>query len=135
MEVNMSAIDLFRQPGQPGVDPERQRALLIGWLLLTTNTLLCSVQTRIVKTDEDRARVTEEGKRPNSWLNFIDLRDIYPALAPLTEEEVDDLFQIARSSSEFHVVASSFWNAGESLLHYSDHYCLAVEDVLSVGRG
>jgi hypothetical protein len=130
----MSAIDLFKQPGQPGVDPGRQRALLIAWLLLTTNTLLCSTQTRIVKTDEERDRATEEGERPSSWINFIDLRDIYPALAPLSENEVDELFAIARATSDFHAVASSFWNAGESLLRYSDHYCLAVKEVLSLNR-
>lgn len=130
----MPAINLYTHPGQPGVDPARQKALLVSWLLLTSNSLLNYTQTRIVNNDKDRAKAIKDGETIGSIINYLDLRDIYPSLAPLTPTEVDNLFTLARRSSEFQSVASSYWDEGEAMLKYIDHYCLAVKDVLAINK-
>jgi hypothetical protein len=130
----MAAIDLFTHPGQAGVDPARQKALLVSWLLLNSNSLLTYPQTRIVKNDQDLAKAKADGQKPGSLINYLDLRDLYPRLAPLTAAEVDDLFDLARRTSDFQSVASAYWSEGESMWSYADHYCLAVPDVLAMNK-
>ena len=131
-DIQMAAIDLFTAPGQPGIDPARQKALLVACLLLSSNSLLTYAQTRIVTTDAEVAQAQTDGARHGSLINYLDMRDVYPKLAPLTPQEVDDLFAVARSAPEFASVASSYWQQGESMLGYDDHYCLAVAKVLSL---
>lgn len=128
----MPAINLFTAPGQKDVDPERQRAVLVAWLLVCSNSLLCQKPTRLVCSDDELATVIEQGKQRT--INFIDLREVYPFLQPLDPAEVDEIFNLARENDEFHAVASDFWATGESLLRYMDHYCLAVSDVLKMNR-
>ncbi len=128
----MAAIDLFTHPGQPGVDPARQKALLVAWLLLNSNSFLLHPQTRIVNSDPDLAKAKSDGTRPGSLVNYLDLRDVYPLLAPLTQTEVEGLFTVARNNPEFQVVSNAYWTQGHSILFYDDHYCLALADVLSL---
>jgi len=59
------------------------------------------------------------------------LRDLFPALAPLTPDEIVELISTLQSVPEINVAAAKFWYIGESLLHYTDHYCLAVTKILS----
>lgn len=128
----MAAIDLFTQPGQPGVDPARQKALLVAWALLNSNSLLLQPQTRIVNNDAGLTQVQNDGQRPGSYIAYLDLRDVYPLLEPLTSQEVDDLFAVARNNSEFQVVANAYWSQGHAMLAYDDHYCLQPSTVLSL---
>jgi hypothetical protein len=130
----MAAIDLYSKPGQAGIDAKKQKALLVAWMLLTTNVSWTSPATRLVKTKEDLEKVKADGEATTGEIYYVDMRKVYGDLAPLASDEVDDLFALARAKDFFAPTSQAFWKQGESMLHYSDHYCLSMASVLRLNK-
>lgn len=132
MAVNIP-VDLSTLPGWDNIDQVKQKAFLTAWLLVLTNVLLLDTDTQLVYTDADLASVTSTAKKSKDTVNYIDMRNIYPKLSPLSTDQVNSLFNLARSNPHFTAMAATYYNQGENMLGYSTpRYCLGAPSVLGL---
>jgi len=137
----MPAIDLYTaHQTKPKVNKNKQKALLVAWLLLTAKEKLLDPKTRLVKTDKEIEQAKKDGRQilpggKPATVFYIDLRPVYRQLKPLSAVQVDGLLKLARGNKQFQDIAYSFWNQGQGILHYGvGPECLACSTVLDLNR-
>jgi hypothetical protein len=128
----MPAVDLFSKPGQSGIDLVKERALLVAWLLINSNTAWVDPATVLVKTPDDLAKVLSDAEETGNTINYLDMQKIYPALPQVAPADIDDLITQAQQDDTYYSTAKKFWSMGQALCQYNDDYCLAMADVLAL---
>jgi hypothetical protein len=114
------------------LDLDLQRAFLTTWLLVNTNKSWISPSTVIVKTDADLADVKAKGAATAGDIPYIDMREIYPRLAPMEPADIDAMIATARTSPTHQATAAEFWGDGQSCCGWFNDYCLAMDNVLQL---
>jgi len=128
----MPAINLLHVEGQ-AVDQEKQKALLVLWLLLNTNSLLTNPTTRAVSTDTELAEARTAGAGQHV-VNFVDLREVADLLKPLELQHVKDVWEFARNADEVAASANDYVQQGIPILGYGAHVCLGMCTVLKFNK-
>jgi hypothetical protein len=131
----MSGIDWSTQPAVKGINLKKQRALLTGFLLVSTNSVFSNPDIPLVNQVVDGKVVPV---KPAPGEGYIDMSNIYPKLAPLSTDDVNGLFDLARNNSAtFSGIAQAYWNKGHAtaeLDYVSGDYCLSAGDVLALNK-
>jgi len=129
----MAGIDWSKQPAISGINLKKQRALLTGFLLVSTNSVFSNPRIPLVNQIVNGQVVPV---KPAPGEDYIDMSNIYPKLAPLSTDDVNGLFDLARTNSAtFSGLAQAYWNKGHATAEMDypiDHYCLSAGDVLAL---
>jgi hypothetical protein len=130
----MPVTDLYTMPGQVGLNLTKEKALLTAWVLLTSNCWWTHPSVRLILTDADLQKVTQDGIATSGTIFYIDLRVVQQALNPLTLDEVNTLFKMAQSDTDFSSLGAKYWQVGSLMNGFGNHYCVAMQEVLSLNQ-
>ena len=133
-----NAIDLSTLQGlsvtQPAVtNPALQKAYLVAWLLVLTDTEILDPGTQLARTDIEVTAIRAQAAASPRDIDYVDMRNIYPRLAPMTQTQVDNVLNLARSDPHYSAMAVAYWNLGVQDLNYSPApRCLGTPTVLAL---
>ena len=133
-------------PGPKGINKKKQKALMVGFLTTVTNKHFSDNTIPLLNYAQQgqpvlKAATIVDGKPVDVTLSpgqdYIDLKYVYRRLAPLTTDQVNSLFILARSNSaSFTAMASNYWDQGASVGPYphGDENCPPAVDTLALNK-